>query len=346
MQVDIPLFKTIQRPLLPIAGSWVDAAPFAIFFVLLSAAPFLLRLPRPWRTIARRSVQTLSAYIFILFLHRCLCMLRGWVFALKIVGRNDLIAFGHLCMFVLLVAFTLRFGRVFCGWLCPLGFFSELVAGVARRRARLPRRLRLLTGYLMLAGAVLVMAWLAYLFRPGTQFFSENVAAVWAAWLLLLTIIVLPFEFKDRKFKRLKYISLALWLLLSTVGVFVTSPWCTLFGDELDYSSGVALISILMIGTVLAMAWCRYLCPMGAALGWLAKFAPLRLVHRGSCTNCGQCAVMCPMGALDNGRIDLTSCIFCNECVGVCGFTWEDADETETVPATIDPGVEENAAHA
>ncbi|NOY81559.1 MAG: 4Fe-4S binding protein [Kiritimatiellaeota bacterium] len=333
---DIPLFKIVQRPLLPVADSWVDAAPFVAFFVLLTLAPWLLRRRKPYAHIARRAMQAVSAFIFIIFLHRCLCMLRGWVFALKIVGRNDIIAFGHLCMFVLLVAFTLRTGRTFCGWVCPLGFFNELVSGIARRRSRLPRRSRLIAGYLMLAGVAAVVFWLAYLARPGTQYFSENVAAVWGAGLLLLVGLALPFEFHDRGIKRIKYVSMLSWIGLSAVGVFVTSPWCTLFGDELDYSSGVALISVLLAGTVLAMSWCRYLCPMGAALGWLAKFAPLRLVHLGTCTGCGKCREMCPMGALENGRIDQASCIYCNECVGTCGFAWCDVEaERAAAPLSL-----------
>ncbi len=319
---DVPLFKIIQRPLLPVADSWVDATPFVVFFILLTLVPFLMRLPQPYMRRARRAMQVLAAFTFIIFLHRCLCMLRGWVFALKIIGRNDIIAFGHLCMFVLLVALTLRYGRAFCGWICPLGFFLELLNKIARRRAALSRARRLLSGYLMLAGVALFVLWLAYFFRPGTQFFSENVAAVWGIGLLALVAIALPFEFHDRRLKRIKYLSMTLWIGLSAIGVFVTSPWCTLFGDELDYSSGVALTAVILAGLVIGMSWCRYVCPIGAALGWLAKFAPIRLAHQTLCSHCGNCRTLCPMAALDDGDIDQTSCIYCGECVGTCGFQW------------------------
>jgi len=335
---DVPLFKIIQRPLLPVADSWVDATPFVAFFIMLALVPFLMRLRQPYMHRARRAMQVLAAFTFIIFLHRCLCMLRGWVFALKIVGRNDIIAFGHLCMFVLLVAFTLRYGRAFCGWVCPLGFIQELIGGIARRRTRLPKKLCLLSGFLMLAGVFVVVIWLAYFSRPGTQFFSENVAAVWGMGLLVIVAFALPFEFHDRPIKRIKYISMALWIGLSAIGVFVTSPWCTLFGDELDYSSGVAMIAVILAGLVVAMSWCRYICPMGAALGWLAKFAPLRLAHLQDCTHCGKCRSMCPMGALDNGDIDQTSCIYCGECVGTCEFTWVDVEADERTPETEPAG--------
>jgi len=323
MNFTIPLFKIVQRPLLPIAGSWVDAAPFLIFSVLFAVISFLIpRLPRRMLWIRHLS-QLLASFIFIIFLHRCLCVMRGWVFALKTVGRNDIIAFGYLCMFALIVAFTLTVGRVFCGWLCPLGFFNEIIGWVAGRRAKLPQAVRRRSGLLMLSGICLLVVWLAFMVRPSTHFLSENVAAIWGLALLVLLFKALHREPDDLPVKRAKYVSLALWMFLSVVGIFVTSPWCTLFGDEVDYSSIVALFAVLSGGLVVSMAWCRYVCPMGAALGWLATFAPLRIANSTTCTKCGKCATMCPMGALDDGRIDQSSCIYCGKCVGTCGFKWE-----------------------
>jgi len=327
MQVEVPLFKVVQKPLLPISGSWVDATPFVLFFAILAGAAYALGRGRKVQLL-RRTSQVLSSFIFIIFIHRCLCILRGWVFALKIVGRNDVIAFGYLCMFVLIAALTLVFGRVFCGWACPLGFFGEILGWTAQRRARLSRG-RLTAGYMVLSGTMLLVVWMAYLVRPGTQYFSENVAAVWGGWLLLLLLFALPLERRDRGLKRVKYVSLGLWLLLSVIGVFVTSPWCTLFGDEVDYSSMVALVSVVLASAVVSMSWCRYLCPMGAALGLVARHSPSQLTNRKPCQGCGACREMCPMGALREGGIDHASCIYCGRCVGQCGFEWHNEDETQ-----------------
>lgn len=325
MNVDIPLFKIVERPLMPISGSWVDAAPFVIFFALLAVAAVLLQRSRHTQ-IWRRLCQLLASFVFILFLHRCLCMLRSWIFALRLVGRNDIVAFGHLCMFALLVSMTLVVGRVFCGWLCPMGLFGELSAWLARRRDRLPRNRQLLAGYLLLSGACVLVFWFGYMVRPGTQFFSENVAALWVAFLLLFLFAALPLHRHDIKLKRVKYISLALWLLLSIIGVFVTSPWCVLFGDEVDYSSLTALAGVLLAGTIVSMAWCRYVCPMGAALGWLSTFAPLKIQPCETCNHCGSCDRLCPMGAAHHGHIDQTSCIYCGRCQTIPGYTIAHAD--------------------
>ncbi len=333
----IPLFKIVQEPLLPIMESWIDAAPFVIFFVILSAAGFLLL--RGWRVqLLRRMSQVLSTFFFIIFLHRCLCVIRGWVFGLKALGTNDIFAFGNLCMFVLLAAITLTMGRVFCGWACPLGFISELLSAFGRMRARLGRTGRLVAGYLILAGTVVLVFWLANLVRPGTQFFVENVIAVWGMVLLALLFVLLPYERHDAGFRKARFGSLGLWVGLSVLGVFVTSPWCTLMGDEVDYSSLVALLAIILAGFVVPMAWCRYLCPMGAAFGWMARYAPVRLTGLEKCSGCAQCSEVCMMGALNKGTVDRTSCISCGKCSDRCGFVWERDGETAEQPAMLQPG--------
>ncbi len=339
MRISMPLFKIIERPLLSISGSWVDAAPFIIFFFILLVASLCLRRGGRWVPILRPICQILASFTFIIFLHRCLCMIRGWVFALRIVGRNDIVAFGSLCLFVLLVTLTLVIGRVFCGWACPLALVSELTSKVAAARARLNRRARLFAGYLMLTGTTLIILWFAYLVRPGTQFITENVAAIWGVWLLLSLFVALPLEHRDAKFKLMRYVSLGLWLFLSILGIWVTSPWCTLLGDEVDYSSIVSLLSVILASMIISMSWCRYLCPLGATLGWLAARAPVKLVNRKPCTDCGACASMCPMGALEKGKIDHASCIYCGKCVGECGFAWEDEADGKQCPGPTGTGL-------
>jgi heterodisulfide reductase subunit A-like polyferredoxin len=66
---------------------------------------------------------------------------------------------------------------------------------------------------------------------------------------------------------------------------------------------------------------------MGAALGWLSTFSPIRLTNRTPCTHCGACRTICPMRALDDGHIDHSSCTYCGRCTDTCGFGWEDIRE-------------------
>lgn len=337
MSLDIPLFKLVDRPLLPIGGSWVDATPvLAMFFLLLIATGAALRLRGRPQQIARRGLQLFAAFIFIVFLHRCLCMLRGWAFALQLVGRNNILAFGHVCMFIVIFAVAMSFGRFFCGWICPMHLLQEIFGKVSGRRLRLPsKRARTWAGYLTLAGVITVVFALAHLVRPGVNFFVENVAAVWGMVLLMLLVLVLARERFDVPLKRLKYYSAGLWLALSMAGVFVTNSWCVLFGNEVDYSSIVAFVAVISAGLVVAMAWCRYLCPAGGVLAAASHAARYRIGNSDSCKHCGECDDICPMGALRDGKVDGASCTYCGRCLEHCGLHWQVGPSTK---ASADDG--------
>ena len=332
----MPLWKTIKRPIIPIRDSWQDALPLLLLFVLLSVASYgALRLKGRRQQVLRRVVQVAAMFFFIIFLHRCLCALRGLVFGLQLMGRNNLIAFGHIGIFVVIMAFTISFGRVFCGWLCPLGAAGEALRPLVRLRDRISRGRALLAGYLLLGGVIVIIAWLAYMVRPDTQFFSENVAAVWGISLLVLLAFALPRARDDEKIKRVKYLSALGWMGLSVIGVFVTNPWCVLMGDELDYSSLVSILAVLSGGMVVAMAWCRYLCPLGAAAGLLALLSPFKIRNQIECTECGECEGLCPMDALKRTEVDHTSCIACGRCLTTCGYHWHSElarEEAEPCP--------------
>lgn len=331
MSYYLPLFKIIQRPLLPIADSWVDATPLLLLGLLLIfslwASRYLTR-----HQLARRVTQALSFFILIIFLHRCFCALRGWAFGLKLMGRNDIIAFGHICIFLVMATFAVAYGRHFCGWICPLGWLQEGLAVLPARRRQLSPSRRMLAGYLTLAGLAVGMAWLAWLVRPKTQYWSENIAGMWGLGLLVLLGVVLLREARDWGFHKLKYLSALCWAGLAAIGVFVTNPWCTLYGNEVDYSSFVSLLAVVSAGLVVSSAWCRYLCPLGGLLAACSVFARYRIENAAECTKCGQCADLCPTGALRPGEIERSSCIYCGRCVGTCGFYWRD----KTAPAPTD----------
>lgn len=321
-----PMFKIVQRPLLPVSGSWIDAAPFVGIMLLLGAAAYFAYYYKGQRReIARRLVQAGGAFFLVIFLHRCMCVLRGGVFGLQTLGRNNLIAFGDAVMMVALAAATVALGRVFCGWVCPLGLVQELLSKPGKMRLGMKsQKWSTIIGYLILGGIVVLLVWLAYLVRPANQFFVENVAAVWALGLLVVMFWAVPRRRrKDDPLRTVKYFSAAGYVVLSGVGVFVTSPWCVLYGDELDYSSVVSLLGVLLATMVIPLAWCRYLCFLGGGLALLTHFSPYKIRNQRQCRKCGQCEQLCPTGALAPGRIDHSSCVYCGLCIEHCGFEWE-----------------------
>tara|TARA_R110002167_G_scaffold365468_1_gene590321 strand:+ start:41013 stop:43022 length:2010 start_codon:yes stop_codon:yes gene_type:complete len=90
------------------------------------------------------------------------------------------------------------------------------------------------------------------------------------------------------------------------------------FGTLFFFSSSMLLWSILiliLIASVLVERfYCRYVCPLGAALGIVALISPLRINRVPQCTLCKVCEHACPTGAIRKEKIDFKECVRCDIC--------------------------------
>jgi polyferredoxin len=131
----------------------------------------------------------------------------------------------------------------------------------------------------------------------------------------------------DRRGRYAKYIVLiAAWLvsvLLGHASAASLEPFLTLFTLK-----GTALGWFLVILTTAAALfhfrfWCRYLCPVGACLGLIARFSFFKIKLGKDCINCEICERACPTRAIrmDEQKlplIDYPECILCGSCVRRC----------------------------
>ncbi len=201
-----------------------------------------------------------------------------------------------------LLLLTLIFGRVFCSWLCPLGMLQDLVNRAARpqpqrRKGRAVRyapnhpRLRaamaLLAFGALAAGSVGLLTWL-----DPYSIAARGMAAIGAPALCGLLGIEMPPE-----------------------------------GEWLHYGPLFMAVAALGLALPLGLAiwrgrlYCNTICPVGAVLGWLARFAPCTPhIDQTACGRCGACMKACKAQAIDlkNGRVDATRCVACYNCVAAC----------------------------
>ncbi|HUK13845.1 MAG TPA: 4Fe-4S binding protein [Thermoanaerobaculaceae bacterium] len=192
---------------------------------------------------------------------------------------------GALFWAALLVVLTLVFGRVFCGWICPLGTLQQLSSWLLSPRSRREslrvnryRRWYALKYYVL---AALLAAALAGSLQTG--------------WLDPLSLAA-------------RGLASGLWPLLPG-GRAVPGGW---------------LAALLLLGILVASRWvprvfCRGLCPLGAFLGVFSRFAVFR-VHRrdDACSSCKLCGFACQGADEPLGEHRVGECHVCLNCLPGC----------------------------
>lgn len=90
------------------------------------------------------------------------------------------------------------------------------------------------------------------------------------------------------------------------------------FGTLFFLSGSVVLFAILaaflLASFVIPRFYCRYVCPLGAALGVISLVAPKRIKRVPQCELCTVCEKSCPTGAIKREKIDFKECVRCDVC--------------------------------
>ena len=213
---------------------------------------------------------------------------------------------------LVILGLALFLGRIFCGYICPLGAtidFADWLQGKKRRGENsfeeqgAYRHLKywFLIG---LAGSALVgISWI-FLFSPlslATRFYSFVIHP-----LALMVCNVFLDVFRPL-FPHLGLGHLA--FAHFSVPQYNTNLFVTLL-----------VLAILCLGMVKSRFWCRNLCPAGAMVGLLSMRPLFHRVVSDKCTACGKCVRACPMAAIsgDFKRTAHSECLTCLKCREVC----------------------------
>jgi polyferredoxin len=228
----------------------------------------------------------------------------------------------RLGLALITVVVTVLLGRVWCGWICPMGTLLEWTAfRSARRRARkLPEALRgIKYGLLLIILALAVFGSLTLTILDPLALITRSFTA---ALLPALNYAITAAE-------KTLYLLPVFQPAVDAFETALRGPLLPVKPPAFNGSLAIAALLGLIVGLNLLADrfWCRYLCPLGGLLGWLAKFSLLRPVIGSACTQCSRCAAACRPGAvftqMENGKpaelsISPAECTVCLDCLTRC----------------------------
>ena len=188
----------------------------------------------------------------------------------------------------ILLLYSVLFGRMICGWVCPFGLIQELLYKIPTPKLKQSPVTRLLS-YLKYA-------------------------------ILVFFVFVIPimYAFRDTPLPAFcKYICPA-GTLEGGIGLLsnkVNASYFSMLGPLFTWKF-LLMVSII-VGSVFAFRlFCRFICPLGGLYGLFNKISFFGVkVDNSKCTNCGLCVSHCK---LDIHHVGDQECISCGECIGVC----------------------------
>jgi ferredoxin len=216
------------------------------------------------------------------------------------------------------LALTLAFGRVWCGWLCPLGTLLDQFSlnwWRAKRDAPSDSWRQVKYGLLLtVLLAALFTNLTLMIFDPLTILFRTLSVSVWPAM--------------DQAVTAMEATLYKVPILRSAVSAFDglvrprVLPASPAFYRYSALYAGV-FVGVVLLNLVASRFWCRYLCPLGALLGLVSKVGIVRRGVNGQCTQCNACAKICPTGTIRREKeyaSDPAECTMCLKCLEVCPY--------------------------
>lgn len=216
---------------------------------------------------------------------------------------------------IIVLVLTLLLGRVFCGWICPLGTLNNMVGSIKKRAPRLSPRWSS-AKYLLL------------MFLVTTSLFGMQLTGIFDPLSLLIrsfSLAVYP-ALSSATNAGLDVLYGAQAPAINSVGEMFADaakklylpfqqPWY-----EQGWFIGLIFAGILGLNLYEQRFWCRYLCPLGALLGLFSRWSLLKRSVSEGCNECGSCNRVCVGNATphEKGKWQPTECMYCWNCDDVC----------------------------
>ena len=204
-----------------------------------------------------------------------------------VVGSSKFRFSYYITGFLILLGVLL--GRVICGFLCPFGWFQELLHKIPTKKLS-TKKLKPLTYLKYVVLLVMVM--------------------------LLPVLVTNQLGMGDPFF--CKYLCpqgvLEGAIPLSMANAGIRSALGSLFTWKF-----IVLLMVIVLSIVFYRPFCKWLCPLGAFYALLNKVSLFQMqVDQSKCVSCGKCAKVCKMDVDVTKSPNHTECIRCGMCIRAC----------------------------
>ena len=204
-----------------------------------------------------------------------------------VVGSSKFSFSYYVTGFLLLLGVLL--GRFICGFLCPFGWFQELLHKIPTRKLS-TKRLKPLTYIkyaVLLLAVVLLPALITNDVGMGDPFFCKYLC---------------PQGVLEGA------------IPLAAVNSGIRSALGVLFSWKLGI-----LITVVVLSVLFYRPFCKWLCPLGAFYALVNRVSLFGMkVDKHKCVSCGKCAKACKMDVDVTKNPDHTECIRCGMCIRAC----------------------------
>jgi polyferredoxin len=229
-----------------------------------------------------------------------------------------------LLLALIVVALTIAFGRVWCGWLCPMGTILDLFRarkwGKNAKERTLPLSLKYENRLRNVKYVLLVVMAGAAVFGNLTLFFFDPITLVTRFYAVtLLPVVNTVVTSITGSMYQAGFLTDVVDAVEGVVrGNILPSRIGIIDGAVI---TGVIFIAIVVLNLVRHRFFCRYLCPLGGLLGLVSRFALFRRNVKDSCKGCLACEKSCTLGIIDKDAgyaSDPKECIVCFDCFPTC----------------------------
>lgn len=222
---------------------------------------------------------------------------------------------GFFYLSIVTILLTILLGRVFCGWVCPLGTLNNIIGSFKRTGAHTVRYWHRVKYYILiflLTSSLLSLQFVGIV-DPLSLLIRSLSVSLYPQFNYGIRTIFDGIYSSD--IKGLTDVSEAIYSLLKKT---VLSFQQTFY----QQSAFIGMLFLLILGLNLIEKrfWCRYLCPLGALLGLLSRYSVLKRTVSEDCTSCGACSKFCQGGSDPDKKEEWKDyeCYYCFNCDDVC----------------------------